>query len=224
MIPENLNIGLILQYNLTNTDFDADELVKQARNYGFRGVEFKNCDLNTPDIAVACKLYGIELINTKDSLKINNNDNLSKLIKARLLKKNAYFSVNLTDHNQITEENHAELSKLRKWIDSFGHAFYNARPSSISSNQDNIFVLENHYAPYQIYVFIESPLPEEIILDNCPLINHASWIDTRKDLDFKQKDNQVSIELQRKAEDEKFEIYALRIQLHRPEDDIETKF
>ena len=77
---------------------------------------------------------------------------------------------------------------------------------------------------YQKYVFLPSPLPDKIVVEG--LVeepNRVEWIEHRTDLDFNYKDQKLTINLVNP--DDEFAWQVLRIQAHRPEDDIlETKF
>ncbi|CCI82036.1 hypothetical protein [Lactobacillus hominis] len=230
-MTEDLNIGIVLQYRI-DTNFnikgsiDADKLVRQARDCGFRGVSVSVADKEQEKMVEdACQKYSIKFCQKRPAIVLGGPDILAKLIAARLDKQNIYFEIDLTQDGTIKDSQLEDLELLRKWVDRFGHAYYEMRPDKTIKTDANAHVFKNELAEYQIYVFIHQPLPEKIELTNLPHIEKAMWIDTRKDLDFSQKDDKVTINLKRDDEDEKFTIYGLRLQAHRPEDDMgPTKF
>ena len=80
------------------------------------------------------------------------------------------------------------------------------------------FILENRHADYQKYVFLKD-IPAKIVvegLDKEP--NRVEWIEHRTELDFAMKDGKLTINLIKS--DDVFDWNVLRIQAHRPEDDI----
>ena len=113
------------------------------------------------------------------------------------------------------------MKTLRTWIDRFGHAYYESRADhEIKADEDNVHVFYNAIAKYQRYVFIHIPLEESIELKHVPQVEKSAWIDTRNELEFKQDGDRLHIELKRKEDSEQFSVYGLRLQLHRPEDDL----
>ena len=220
---EDLNIGLVLQYKITSTDnVDADKLVRYARDCGFRGVSIKDGnDLQMDAFQAACEKYAIKFCQKRPAEKLISPDVLAKLIAARLDNMNIYFEVELDKDGKIDSESDPAMKKLSKWIDSFGHAYYESRADhEIKTNDDNVHVFYNAIAKYQRYVFIHIPLEESIDLDHVPQVEEVAWIDTRNELEFEQDGNHLHIKLKRQADSEKFPVYGLRLQLHRPEDDL----
>ena len=72
--------------------------------------------------------------------------------------------------------------------------------------------------------FLQNPLPKKIVVEGLSEEpNRVEWIEHRIDLDFNYKDHKLTIKLIKP--DDEFAWQVLRIQAHRPEDDIlETKF
>ena len=110
----------------------------------------------------------------------------------------------------------------------FGHAFNEGEPCNLTIsnvNEDNGFVLQNRHMLYQKYIFIKTPLPEIIKiqgLTNKP--NRIEMVAQRTELDFTFADNELTINL-KNAPKSDFTWQVIRIQGHRPEDDIkESKF
>jgi hypothetical protein len=212
---EDLNIGLVLQYQVApKGTIDADALVRHARDCGFRGVSIKDGDDSQADaLQDACQKRPAE--------KLISPDVLAKLIAARLDDMNIYFEVELNQDGSINSESDPAMETLRKWIDRFGHAYYESRADhEIKADEDNVHVFYNAIAKYQRYVFIHIPLENSIELKHVPHVEEAAWIDTRNEVEFDQDGDHLRLKLNRKADSEKFSVYGLRLQLHRPEDDL----
>lgn len=220
---EDLNIGLVLQYQVApKGTFDADTLVRHARDFGFRGVSIKDGDDSQIEaLQAACQKYAIKFCQKRPAEKLISPDVLAKLIAARLDNMNIYFEVELNQDGSIKPESDPAMKTLRTWIDRFCHAYYESRADhEIKADEDNVHVFYNAIAKYQRYVFIHIPLEESIELKHVPQVEKAAWIDTRNELEFKQDGDRLHIELKRKEDSEQFSVYGLRLQLHRPEDDL----
>ena len=83
---EDLNIGLVLQYQVApKGTFDADTLVRHARDFGFRGVSIKDGDNSHIEaLQAACQNYAIKFCQKRPAEKLISPDVLAKLIAARL--------------------------------------------------------------------------------------------------------------------------------------------
>lgn len=220
---EDLNIGLVLQYQVApKGTIDADALVRHARDCGFRGVSIKDGDDSQADaLQDACQKYAIKFCQKRPAEKLISPDVLAKLIAARLDDMNIYFEVELNQDGSINSESDPAMKTLRKWIDRFGHAYYESRADhEIKADEDNVHVFYNAIAKYQRYVFIHIPLENSIELKHVPHVEEAAWIDTRNEVEFDQDGDHLRLKLNRKADSEKFSVYGLRLQLHRPEDDL----
>ncbi len=225
---EDLNIGIVLQYKVeSNFDFDkfgaldADKLVCHARDCGFRGVSLSDgTDEQAELLRQSCDKYSIKFCQKRPAIPLEGPDILAKLIAARLDNMNIYFQVALNADGTIKQDEEADMDLLRQWIDKFGHAYFEARPDKEIKTDAMAHIFKNAIAPYQIYVFIHNPLPEKIILTHVPKIEKAMWIDTRKDLEFTQDGDKLTITLHRDNDDADFTIHGLRLQAHRPEDDM----
>lgn len=220
--PENLNVGVVLQYNINwEGKIDSDALVKRARDNGFRGISVHNASQDQINsLKQACKKYTIEFCETQPALQLYDSDDITKIIIARSENRNAYFEVDLTKEGQLTPEDSKLLLHLRDWLDSFGHAFYEARPQKNITSTPYTYIFNNAIAPYQIYSFIHQPLPKTITLTGMPEIKHAMWIDSHEEIDFEQNNEQVLLHLSRSDNDKKFNLYGIRFETHRPEDDL----
>lgn len=220
--PEDLNIGIVLQYNINwEGQIDSDALVKRARNNGFRGVSVRNASQEQIEsLQQACEKYTIKFCQTRPALQLYDADDITKIVIARSENRNAYFEVDLTTDGHLTPEDSDLLLHLRDWLDSFGHAFYEARPEKSITSTPHTYLFKNVIAPYQIYSFIHQPLPETITLTGMPEIKRAMWIDSRKEINFEQNNDEVVLNLSRSDDDQKFNIYGIRFEAHRPEDDL----
>lgn len=230
---EDLDIGVVLQYTVYSPNLkkhggiDADSLVRHARDCGFRGVSVADADpLQEKLVKESCTKYGMTFCEKRPAIPLDGGpDILAKLISARLAKQNIYLQVDLAEDGTIANEDVETMDILRKWIDRFGHAYFEARPDKDITTNANAHIFKNWHAPYQIYVFLHKPLPAILELDNVPEIQKAMWIDTRKEIDFKQDGNKLTLTLKRDDEDDDFNIHGLRLQAHRPEDEMgPTKF
>ncbi|MBP2058173.1 hypothetical protein J2Z60_001350 [Lactobacillus colini] len=220
--PEDLNIGIVLQYNIADKGaIDADNLVRYARDCGFRGVSINGADeLQTKLLKQSCQTYSLKFCQARSAIKLEGPDILSEIMIARNESRNIYFEIDLNQDGQIDSDEVPAMDNLRQWIGRFGHAFYEARPTKEISTNSNAYIFKNAIAPYQIYIFIHQPLADKITLNGVPEIKRAIWIDTRKELNFNQDGNQITIDLPREDDDLKFTIYGLRLEAHRPEDDM----
>lgn len=220
--PEDLNIGIVLQYKIAdNGSINADILVRHARDCGFRGISISGGDsLQTELLKESCEKYSLKFCQQRSAIKLEGPDILTKLMIARDELRNIYFEVNLDKDGQISADEIPAMDSLRQWISRFGHAFYEARPTKDITTNSNAHIYKNVIASYQIYIFIHKPLENKIVLKGVPEIKRAIWIDTRKELEFTQDGEQITINLVRDNDDENFNIYGLRLEAHRPEDDL----
>lgn len=220
--PEDLNIGIVLQYKIADKGaIDADILVRHARDCGFRGVSVQGGDsLQANLVKESCEKYGLKFCRQRSAIKLEGPDTLTKLMISREELRNIYFEIDLDKDGKIAEDEVKNLDILRQWIDKFGHAFYEARPTKDITTKSNAYIFKNAIAPYQIYIFIHKPLEDKITLKGVPEIKRAIWIDTRKELEFTQDGDEITIDLVRDNDDDDFTIHGLRLEAHRPEDDL----
>lgn len=220
---EDLNIGLVLQYQVApKGTIDVDALVRHARDCGFRGVSIKDGnDSQAAALQDACQKYAIKFCQKRPAEKLISPDVLAKLIAARLDNMNIYFEVELNQDGSIKSESDPAMKTLQKWIDRFGHAYYESRADhEIKPDEYNVHIFYNAIAKYQRYIFIHIPLEESIELKHVPHVEEAVWIDTRNEVEFKQDGDHLQLKLDRPTDNEDFSVYGLRLQLHRPEDDL----
>lgn len=213
----NPDFAIVLNYQL-NDKADADFLVKTARNIGARAVM---TDRQTEDFKTACAKYTIFLANPENSTDLTKDNVIDTMVNNRKAGKTTIINVPV-EAGKFSASTQAMLNTINDWMHQFGHAFNEGKTSALTSSDG--FILENRHANYQKYVFLPSPLPDKIVVEG--LVeepNRVEWIEHRTDLDFNYTDQKLTINLVKP--DDEFAWQVLRIQAHRPEDDIlETKF
>ena len=222
----NPDFAIVLNFKLKSTkDVDADFLVKTARNIGARAV---SVDAHQTDFKKACAKYTIALVDAetiKESCDLVPADAVAKLVANRKDGQKTIINIPVTDNGKLSSETETMLKQINNWMHLFGHAFNEGEPCTLKVAQNNAFVLQNRHVHYQKYLFVKAPLPEAIKvqgLANKP--NRIEMIEHRTELDFTFADNELSINLKDVPESD-FAWQVIRIQEHRPEDDIkETKY
>lgn len=225
----NPDFAIILNFKLKNAKgVDADFLVKTARNIGARAVA---TDAFKTDFEKACRKYTIALVTTEpvqSDCKLSATNAVEQLVSQRKAGKNIVIDIPVTDDGNLLAETKALLAQINNWMHLFGHAFNEGEPCNLTiSNvdEDDGFVLQNRHMHYQKYIFIKTPLPK--ILKIQGLSNEPNRIETvaqRTELDFTFADNELTINLENASKSD-FTWQVIRIQEHRPEDDIkETKY
>lgn len=214
----NPDFALVLNFKLNKQEnVDPDFLVKTARNIGARAVSGSEL------LKEACAKYTIYLTKQNDGLTLTADNVIDRMVENRKNGKPTIINIPVNSDGKFDEATDKLLSTINNWMHMFGHAFNEGKESALTVDH-NGFVLENRHAAYQKYVFLKHPLPEKIVvtgLDKEP--NRVEWIEKRVDLDFSFKDGKLNIQLTKPDDD--FIWQVLRIQAHRPEDDIaETKF
>lgn len=212
----NPNFALILNYKVDNSDFDPDFLVKTARNIGARAVS------GDPSLKAACQKYTIAYLDQVKGQTLTAQTAINTIVENR--KDQQATIIDLPVHNgNFDEKSKQLLETINNWMHMFGHALNESTKSLLSVDQEG-FVLENRYAPYQKYVFLKKPLANEITISGLEKEpNRVEWIENRIDLKFNYHDGKLKIALT--EPDQQFEWEVLRIQAHRSEDDLEeTKF
>lgn len=213
----NPDFAIVLNFNLNNTEnVDIDSLVKKARDIGVRAIS------GNEKFSEACAKYTIKLLPPTNGVELTEANVINTLIKNRKDGKSTIININLKDGG-FTETDQKMLEKINSWMHMFGHAFNEGKPSDLTVDQDG-FVLVNRHVPYQKYIFLKNPLPEKITVTGLTKEpNRVEWIENRVDLKFDFNGNKLTINLIKP--DDEFEWEVIRIQEHRPEDDIaETKF
>ena len=222
----NPDFAIVLNFKLKSAkDVDADFLVQTARNIGARAV---SVDAHQTAFKKACAKYTIALVDAetiKESCDLVPADPIAKLVANRKDGQKTIINIPVTDNGKLSSETETMLKQINNWMHLFGHAFNEGEPCTLKAAQNNAFVLQNRHVHYQKYLFVKAPLPEAIKvqgLANKP--NRIEMIEHRTELDFTFADNELSINLKDVPESD-FACQVIRIQEHRPEDDIkETKY
>lgn len=213
----NPDFAIVLNYQL-NDKADADFLVKTARDIGARAVMTSS---QNDDFKEACAKYTIFLANAENGADLTSDNVIDTMVNNRKNSKATIINVPV-ENGTFSVKIQEMIDTINSWMHQFGHAFNEGPPCTLTSSDG--FILENRHANYQKYVFLQSPLPEKIVvegLDEEP--NRVEWIEHRTDLDFVYKNKKLTINLIKP--DDEFTWQVLRIQAHHPEDDIlETKF
>ena len=211
------DFAIVLNYQL-NGNADADFLVKTARDIGARAVM---TNAQNDDFKVACTKYTILLANAENGIDLTSDNVIDAMVNNRKNGKATIINVPVAN-GSFSAATQEMLDTINNWMHQFGHAFNEGQPSALASS--NGFILENRHANYQKYVFLQNPLPKKIVVEGLSEEpNRVEWIEHRIDLDFNYKDHKLTIKLIKP--DDEFAWQVLRIQAHRPEDDIlETKF
>ena len=208
----NPDFAIVLNFKI-NGNADADFLVKTARNIGARAVM---TNAQKDDFEKACSKYTIFLADEADGIDLNGDDVIDTIVNNRQNGKNTIINIPVTD-GKFDDATQKLLDTINSWMHLFGHALNEGKHSNLKT--DNGFILENRHADYQKYVFVKRPLPEKIVVSGLTQEpNRVEWIDHRADLDFAFKDSKLTINLTELESDLAWQV--LRIQAHRPEDDI----
>lgn len=212
----NPDFAIVLNFKLDTNNINADALVKKARDIGVRAISGGNV------LQEAADKYTIRLVNQQDGVDLSADEVIDTLVQNRKNGNSTVINIHLQD-GKISPEDEGMLEVINKWMHMFGHAFNESEISELTVDQDG-FILQNRHANYQKYVFLKSPLPEKITVSGLSQEpTRVEWIQNRTDLKFGFEDNELSIALTQPEDN--FEWQLLRIQAHRPEDDIaETKF
>ncbi|ALJ23106.1 hypothetical protein AO203_03860 [Lactobacillus gallinarum] len=208
----NPDFAIVLNFKI-NGNADADFLVKTARNIGAHAVM---TNAQKDDFEKACSKYTIFLAYEADGIDLNGDDVIDTIVNNRQNGKNTIINIPVTD-GKFDDATQKLLDTINSWMHLFGHALSEGKHSNLET--DNGFILENRHADYQKYVFVKRPLPEKIVVSGLTQEpNRVEWIDHRTDLDFAFKDSKLTINLTEPESDLAWQV--LRIQAHRPEDDI----
>lgn len=215
----NPDFAIILNFIIDDSsELDADKLIKRTRDVGVRAVSCADPDL----LAAAGKKYTIKVLQGLAGQDISKDQLLDTIVTRRKDNKNTILNVRIQgkDFDSTAQE---KLKLINDWMHMFGHALNEGQKSALSVSSSG-FVLENRHANYQKYVFLKEPLPSEITVSGLKKEpNQVEWIQNRSKLAHTFANSQLKIKLE--APETSFPWCVLRLQAHRPEDDIkETKF
>lgn len=206
----NPDFAIVLNFKATG-DFDADFLVKTARNIGARAV----MSSDPAAFKEACEKYTIFLADEQAGLDLASVNVIDTMVNNRKNGEATFINIPVND-GKFDEATQKLLDTINSWMHQFGHAFNEGKPSPLTVSDG--FILENRHADYQKYVFLKD-IPAKIVvegLDKEP--NRVEWIEHRTELDFAMKDGKLTINLIKP--DDVFDWNVLRIQAHRLEDNI----
>ena len=223
----NPDFAIVLNFKLKNAkDVAADFLVKTARNIGARVIA---ADADIPDFKKACAKYTISLMEKPtQGTDLTATDVIDRLVLNRKAGAKTIINVSVTEDGKLAPETELMLKQINNWMHIFGHAFNESEPCTLKVGnvaEDSCFVLQNRHAKYQKYIFVKAPLPETIkIIGLTAKPNRIELIDQRTELEFEFSNNELTIDLTNSNKSD-YDWQIIRIQEHRPEDDIkETKF
>lgn len=210
----NPDFALVICFSLARQEkFDPDFLVRTARNIGARAVS------GSSKLKEACQKYTIALVPAQKAEDLTATQVIDRMVKNRQQGKATLINLPLDKNGALTAESKALCHTINQWMHMFGHAFNEGKISTLTA--DHGFVLENRHAPYQKYLFLKEPLPSQITVKGLTKEpNRVEWIENRQDLTFAFKNQLLSIKLTKPTSS--FTWQVLRIQAHRPEDDIKT--
>lgn len=209
----NPDFAIILNFNPTGTNVNADALVRRARDIGARAVS------GPEELQAACEKYTIAYLPGQAGQRYSADEVVDALVTARKAGQTLVVDVDAED-----EADQAALDALNAWMHKFGHAVNEGQESDLSADAAEAFVLTNRHAPYQAYLFLKAPYPAEVkVTGLTEEPNRIEWIDGREECAFVFENGVLAVQL--KKQESPFAWQLIRIQGHRPEDDIaETKF
>lgn len=217
----NPDFAIILNFKLKSTkDVDVDFLVKTARDVGVRAVA---TDALQASFQKACAKYTIALTKSQDGLDLKADNVINQMVKKRKNGEQIFINVQVKTDGSLNEVMQKMLDQINNWMHIYGHAFNESEPCKLSAQPDS-FVLQNRHMNYQKYVFVKKPLPQQVEISGFNTApNRVEMIEKRIEPAFDYDNGKVTIDLSKIKSD--FEWQVVRIQEHRPEDDlIETKF
>lgn len=209
----NPDFAIILNFNPSGENVNADALVRRARDIGARAVS------GPEELQAACEKYTIAYLPEQSGRHYKADEVVDALVAAR---KNGQALV--IDVDAADEADQTTLEALNSWMHKFGHAVNEGQASELSADAEDAFVLTNRHAPYQAYLFLKAPYPAEVkVTGLTEEPNRIEWIDGREECAFVFEAGVLTVQL--KKQESPFAWQLVRIQGHRPEDDIaETKF
>lgn len=212
----NPDFAMVLNFKLKEGHYDPDFLVKTARNIGARAVS------GSEELKAACQKYTICLAQPQSGQDLKADNVLAAMMSNKKAGKATIINVPVETNGQFSEPLKQMFRVINSWMHLFGHAFNEGRVSHLSVSPTG-FVLENRHAPYQKYVFLND-FPAEITIQGLTQEpNRVEWIANRAALAFNFQAGKLKIGLTKPKLD--FPWQVLRIQAHRPEDDLaNTKF
>ncbi|BDR59934.1 hypothetical protein [Lactobacillus xylocopicola] len=217
----NPDFAVILNFKLkTGKDVDVDLLVKTARNIGARAVATND---RRADFKQACNKYVIALVDEDQGEELTADKVIDHMVHQRKDGQKTIINLSVSEDGTLSESAQALLDQVNRWMHRFGHAFNESEPSSLVANHG--FVLQNRHMHYQKYLFVNRPVPAQVIVTGMAQApNRIELVDNRTELDFDYQDGSLTINLGAMPPDNLI-WQIVRIQEHRQEDDlIATKY
>ena len=217
----NPDFAIILNFKLADpelTPSTADALVKRARDIGARCIAS-----NSPAaFEAACAKYPVMNVPAMTGQTYAPDTVVEALVAARKAGQPLVIDLDVADGLQ--EDDQAALTALNKWMHKFGHVVNEGAPCALECDLQGAFLLENRHVSYQDYLFLHAPVAAQAVvtgLEQAP--NRVEWVDGRAEVPFEFAAGQLTLDLAEAKED--FAWQVVRIQGHRPEDDLaDTKF
>lgn len=210
----NPDFAIIINYLTKNPEkADAEELVKTARNVGVRAISFPD----PQKIKASCQKYTIKLLDWVPGQDIEKDELLDALVQNRKALRPTRLNISLDLDGHIANSERQKLELINHWMHFYGHAFNEGGKSELTASSG--FILQNRHAKYQAYLFLKTPLPAVVTVKGLQQEpSKVQWIKNRKPQAFSFSHGLLTISLTGLEEEFPWEL--LRIQEHRPEDDI----
>lgn len=218
----NPDFAIILNFKLKNVkNVDPDFLVRTARNIGARAI---SVDYQEDKFKVAGEKYTIKLVETKNGSNLTATNVIDTLVTNRKKGQQTIINIPIENDGYFSNETKDMLENINDWMHIFGHAFNESEPSSLKVANSG-FALQNRHMNYQKYIFLKNRTNKNIeIFGLHQQPNRIEMIENRIELKFTYEESKLTIDLSN-APHSNFTWQVLRIQEHRPEDDLkETKY
>lgn len=212
----NPDFAIILNFDLKTSNVDQDYLVKEARNIGVRAIMADDSFLE------ACQKYSIALLDKQAGLDLTAENAIDTIVENRIKGQATIINLAVEADGKLADDNLKMLSAINDWMHLFGHALNESEPSELKTSYG--YILTNRHATYQKYIFVKTPLPDKLTVSGLKQApNRVEWIADRTEAKFSYDKQELTIDLS--ASNSEFAWEIIRIQAHRPEDDLgETKF
>ncbi|MDN6028708.1 MAG: hypothetical protein L0I02_02700 [Lactobacillus sp.] len=209
----NPDFALSLHFNCSG-DFNADDLVKLARNIGARAVSFSQ---QTAAITTACTKYTIHELASHPDAQPLTTAAIHTMLHRRQQGLTTCFTVPVTSDGQLTADTQQVLAEINRWMHLFGHAFNEGMPTTLTANTGCMF--ENRHFSYQKHLVIAQPWPHQIQINGLTQApDRIELIADRTPLTFSFAAGVLTLTVPAALT---LPWQVIRIQGHRPEDDWE---
>lgn len=218
----NPDFAIILNFKLKNAqEIDTDFLVKTARNIGVRAIA---ADRLENELQIPCAKYSINLVTIATGEDLATTNIIETLVQNRKVGKASIINVAVNSDGSFSAATKEMLEQINSWMHIFGHAFNESTPCNLIVD-GNSFILQNRHMPYQNYIYVQKSFPPKIKVNGFTQEpNRVEMIENRTPLTFSYQNGTLIINLET-ATSSNFPWQIIRVQQHRPEDDIkETKF